>query len=140
MTECGGQSSPEQHPTCSHQSEEVLTNFATNAGFSQVTTTDELQAEDIAHVVKSALEMHDRGFTTELTVFATNRRIRAHRHLRERCDRATCAGAWKSTFGALLVPETVGYGGGREQPADREKASRPRGNELAPSRCQGNRS
>ena len=24
------------------------------------------------HVVKAALEMNDRGFTTELTVFATN--------------------------------------------------------------------
>jgi 3-oxoacyl-[acyl-carrier protein] reductase len=52
---------------------EVLTNFATNAGFSQDDDNPtKLQAEDIAHVVKAALEMHDRGFTTELTVFATN--------------------------------------------------------------------
>ena len=52
---------------------EVLTNFAANAGFSQTDDNPtKLQAEDIAHVVKSALEMHDRGFTTELTVFATN--------------------------------------------------------------------
>ena len=52
---------------------EVLTSFAASAGFSQDDTNPtKLQAEDIAHVVKSALEMHDRGFTTELTVFATN--------------------------------------------------------------------
>jgi 3-oxoacyl-[acyl-carrier protein] reductase len=52
---------------------EVLTNFAATAGFSQTDDNPtKLQADDIAHVVKSALEMHDRGFTTELTVFATN--------------------------------------------------------------------
>jgi 3-oxoacyl-[acyl-carrier protein] reductase len=52
---------------------EVLTNFAAAAGFSQTDDNPtKLQAEDIAHVVRSALEMHDRGFTTELTVFATN--------------------------------------------------------------------
>jgi 3-oxoacyl-[acyl-carrier protein] reductase len=52
---------------------EVLTNFAATAGFSQDDTNPtKLQAEDIAHVVRSALEMNDRGFTTELTVFATN--------------------------------------------------------------------
>ncbi len=52
---------------------EVLTNFATNAGFSQDDDNPtKLQAEDIAHTVKAALEMNDRGFTTELTVFATN--------------------------------------------------------------------
>jgi 3-oxoacyl-[acyl-carrier protein] reductase len=52
---------------------EVLTSFATNAGFSQDDhNPTKLRAEDIAHVVKAALEMNDRGFTTELTVFATN--------------------------------------------------------------------
>jgi 3-oxoacyl-[acyl-carrier protein] reductase len=52
---------------------EVLTNFATNAGFSQDDDNPtKLQAEDIAHAVKAALEMNDRGFTVELTVFATN--------------------------------------------------------------------
>ena len=52
---------------------EVLTNFASNAGFSQDDDNPtKLQAEDIAHTVKAALEMNDRGFTTELTVFATN--------------------------------------------------------------------
>ena len=52
---------------------EVLTNFAATAGFSQDDDNPtKLRPEDIAHVVKAALEMNDRGFTTELTVFATN--------------------------------------------------------------------
>jgi 3-oxoacyl-[acyl-carrier protein] reductase len=52
---------------------EVLTSFAANAGFGQDDNNPtKLRAEDIAHVVKAALEMNDRGFTTELTVFATN--------------------------------------------------------------------
>jgi 3-oxoacyl-[acyl-carrier protein] reductase len=52
---------------------EVLTSFATNAGFTQDDDNPtKLQADDIAHVIKAALEMDDRGFTTELTVFATN--------------------------------------------------------------------
>jgi 3-oxoacyl-[acyl-carrier protein] reductase len=54
---------------------EVLTNFAINAGFTQDDDNPtKLLAEDIAHMVKAALEMHDRGFITELTVFATNPR------------------------------------------------------------------
>jgi 3-oxoacyl-[acyl-carrier protein] reductase len=52
---------------------EVLTNFAATAGFSQDDKNPtKLQSEDIAHIVKAVLEMNDRGFTTELTVFATN--------------------------------------------------------------------
>ena len=52
---------------------EVLTNFAATAGFQQDDRNPtKLQSEDIAHIVKSVLEMNDRGFTTELTVFATN--------------------------------------------------------------------
>lgn len=52
---------------------EVLTNFAATAGFAQDDSNPtKLQPGDIAHVVKSVLEMHDRGFTTEVTVFATN--------------------------------------------------------------------
>jgi 3-oxoacyl-[acyl-carrier protein] reductase len=31
-----------------------------------------LQGEDIGDIVKAALEMDDRGFIPELTVFATN--------------------------------------------------------------------
>jgi 3-oxoacyl-[acyl-carrier protein] reductase len=52
---------------------EVLTNFAANAGFGQDDNNpSKLQAEDVAHAVKAALEMNDRGFTIELTIFATN--------------------------------------------------------------------
>jgi 3-oxoacyl-[acyl-carrier protein] reductase len=52
---------------------EVLTSFAANAGFGQDEgNPTKLQAEDIAHAVKAALEMNDRGFTIELTIFATN--------------------------------------------------------------------
>ncbi len=52
---------------------EVLTSFAANAGFSQDDNNPtKLLSEDIAHAVKAALEMNDRGFTVELTVFATN--------------------------------------------------------------------
>ena len=51
---------------------EVITPFAAAAGFDQSDHPSKLQAEDIAHMVKAVLEMHDRGFTTELTVFATN--------------------------------------------------------------------
>jgi 3-oxoacyl-[acyl-carrier protein] reductase len=52
---------------------EVLTSFASNAGFSQDDgNPSKLQAEDIAHAIRTALQMNDRGFTIELTVFATN--------------------------------------------------------------------
>ena len=51
---------------------EVITPFAEAAGFPQTDHPSKLHPEDIANMVKSVLEMHDRGFTTELTVFATN--------------------------------------------------------------------
>ncbi|MDA1095471.1 MAG: SDR family NAD(P)-dependent oxidoreductase [Acidobacteria bacterium] len=51
---------------------EVITDFAASAGFDQVDHPSKLQSEDIAHMVMAVLEMHERGFTTELTVFATN--------------------------------------------------------------------
>jgi 3-oxoacyl-[acyl-carrier protein] reductase len=51
---------------------EVITNFAANAGFEQKDNPTKLHAGDIAHMVRAVLEMNDRGFTTELTVFATN--------------------------------------------------------------------
>ena len=51
---------------------EVVTSFAAAAGFAQKDNPSKLRAEDIAHAVRGALEMNDRGFTTELTVFATN--------------------------------------------------------------------
>ena len=51
---------------------EVLTSFAATAGFEQKENPTKLRGEDIAHIVKAMLEMDDRGFTPELTIFATN--------------------------------------------------------------------
>jgi 3-oxoacyl-[acyl-carrier protein] reductase len=51
---------------------EVLTNFGAAAGFEQKDNPTKLRGEDIAHMIKAALEMDDRGFTPELTIFATN--------------------------------------------------------------------
>src|ERR1700682_5391090 len=51
---------------------EVLTNFAATAGFPQKTNDSKLRGEEIAQAVKAILEMDDRGFTPELSVFATN--------------------------------------------------------------------
>ena len=51
---------------------EVITNFGAAAGFAQKDNSSKLRPEDIAHMVKSVLEMNDRGFTPELSVFGTN--------------------------------------------------------------------
>jgi 3-oxoacyl-[acyl-carrier protein] reductase len=52
---------------------EVLTDFAATSGFEQeAENPTKLQGRDIAHIVKAILEMDDRGFTPELSVFATN--------------------------------------------------------------------
>jgi 3-oxoacyl-[acyl-carrier protein] reductase len=51
---------------------EVITPFAKTAGFPQNDNPSKLRGEDIADVVKAALEMNDRGFIPEVTVFATN--------------------------------------------------------------------
>ncbi|MEZ4746871.1 MAG: SDR family oxidoreductase [Calditrichia bacterium] len=52
---------------------EVQTDFVVNSGReSRQFNPTKLLAEDIAHTVCGALEMADRGFITELTVFATN--------------------------------------------------------------------
>ena len=51
---------------------EVLTNFGAVAGRPQPDNPTKLRSEDIAHAVKAVLEMDDRGFTPEITVFATN--------------------------------------------------------------------
>ena len=52
---------------------EVLTEFYATAGLPQAAENPtKLHGDDIAHAVQSALEMDDRGFITELTVFATN--------------------------------------------------------------------
>ncbi len=52
---------------------EVITNFGAAAGFDQKKDNpSKLRPEDIAHMVKAVLEMNDRGFTPELSVFASN--------------------------------------------------------------------
>ena len=52
---------------------EVQTDFSINAGNGiREFNPTKLIADDISHAVISALEMEDRGFITELTVFATN--------------------------------------------------------------------
>src|SRR5215471_15603278 len=51
---------------------EVLTNFGAAAGFTQRENPTKLRGDDIAHMIKAMLEMNDRGFTPELSVFATN--------------------------------------------------------------------
>jgi len=51
---------------------EVLTNFYPAAGQPQKESPTKLRAEDIAGVVRCALEMEDRGFVPELSIFATN--------------------------------------------------------------------
>ncbi len=51
---------------------EVITNFGAAAGFNQKDNGSKLRPEDIAHMVKAVLEMNDRGFTPELSIFGTN--------------------------------------------------------------------
>jgi len=51
---------------------EVITSFGAAAGFEQKDNPSKLRPEDIAHAVRGVLEMEDRGFSTEITVFATN--------------------------------------------------------------------
>ena len=51
---------------------EVITNFGAAAGFTQKDNPTKLRPEDIAGMIKGVLEMNDRGFTPELSIFATN--------------------------------------------------------------------
>lgn len=51
---------------------EVLTEFASSQGRTQKGSEKKLRAAEIAHAILGMLAMDDRGFTTELTVFATN--------------------------------------------------------------------
>jgi 3-oxoacyl-[acyl-carrier protein] reductase len=51
---------------------EVVTQFYPTAGLPQNVNETKLRGEDIALAVKAALEMDDRGFIPELSVFATN--------------------------------------------------------------------
>ena len=51
---------------------EVVTNFFSTANLPQKANETKLRGVEIAHMVKAILEMDDRGFTPELSVFATN--------------------------------------------------------------------
>jgi 3-oxoacyl-[acyl-carrier protein] reductase len=51
---------------------EVVTNFFQTAGIPQKANETKLRPEEIAHVVKTMLEMDDRGFVPEVSIFATN--------------------------------------------------------------------
>ena len=53
---------------------EVVTNFFQTANLPQNVNDTKLRGEEIAMAVKAALEMDDRGFIPELSVFATNPR------------------------------------------------------------------
>lgn len=54
---------------------EVQTPFFENSGYGEREFNEtKLQATEISHPIVAALEMEDRGFITELTVFATNPR------------------------------------------------------------------
>jgi len=51
---------------------EVLTPFASKAGYTQEASPKKLRAEEIADAVVGALKMDERGFIPEFSVFATN--------------------------------------------------------------------
>lgn len=51
---------------------EVVTPFATKAGYQQEATPKKLRPQEIADAVLGALKMDERGFLPEFSVFATN--------------------------------------------------------------------
>jgi 3-oxoacyl-[acyl-carrier protein] reductase len=51
---------------------EVVTDFFAANGLTQKVNDSKLRGEEIAHAIRTALEMDDRGFIPELSVFATN--------------------------------------------------------------------
>ncbi len=51
---------------------EVTTAFGRTDGMERPEQVNKLRPLEIAHAIKSVLEMDDRGFVTDLTVFATN--------------------------------------------------------------------
>lgn len=53
---------------------EVQTNFFAAAGRARSANPTKLQGGEVAHTICAMLEMDDRGFTTEATVWATNPR------------------------------------------------------------------
>ncbi|MBP7775615.1 MAG: SDR family oxidoreductase [Acidobacteria bacterium] len=75
MTECWrGELRPHNIRVCLINPSEVLTPFFDQAAGAPADNPTKLHAEDIAHLVRAVLEMNDRGFTPELTIFATNPR------------------------------------------------------------------
>ena len=53
---------------------EVITDFFQAAGVEQPDDPSKLHPDDLAHMIASMLELDDRGFVTEATVWATNPR------------------------------------------------------------------
>jgi 3-oxoacyl-[acyl-carrier protein] reductase len=51
---------------------EVITEFFSSSGRAQRASERKLRPAEIAHAIVAMLEMDDRGFTTDLTVWATN--------------------------------------------------------------------
>lgn len=51
---------------------EVVTNFANIAGHEQKVNETKLRPQEIAHVIVNMLEMNNRGFITDTTIWATN--------------------------------------------------------------------
>ena len=51
---------------------EVVTDFSAKTGFPRSKSERKLHAEDVAHTIKSMLELNDRGFVTEVELWATN--------------------------------------------------------------------
>ncbi|MEP7117640.1 MAG: SDR family oxidoreductase [Acidobacteriota bacterium] len=75
MTECWrGELRPHNIRVFLINPSEVITPFFDTAGLPQKDNPTKLHAEDIAHAVKAVLEMDDRGFTPEMSIFATNPR------------------------------------------------------------------
>lgn len=75
MTECWrGELRPHNIRVFLINPSEVLTPFFDPVNGAPPDNPTKLHAEDVAHAVRSVLEMHDRGFTPELSIFATNPR------------------------------------------------------------------
>jgi 3-oxoacyl-[acyl-carrier protein] reductase len=51
---------------------EVLTDFASAAGLNQTPSERKLRPTEIAQLIVSLLQMDNRGFVTEATIWATN--------------------------------------------------------------------
>jgi 3-oxoacyl-[acyl-carrier protein] reductase len=51
---------------------EVITDFFRRADLPQKVNESKLRGQEIAYMIKAVLEMDDRGFTPELSIFATN--------------------------------------------------------------------